>query len=174
MGAGAGATPAAARADHAAAKLAWAPQLPTLVAMFASILGYAMVLPLLPQLLDADSLGPTLYGAVNSLGNFVALIAATWLGRLSDTHGRRPALLACASAGALGTVLLGMRLVLPAAAASTAQLLAVLGVIMRRVDRNSAGALLQGAVSIGFHCFATVLRPIWVYSTHSRGCRHHT
>lgn len=110
-------------------------ELPILLAMFSSIVGYAMVLPLLPALLDAESLGPTLYGAVNSLGNFVALVAATALGRLSDLHGRRPALLVCAVAGGAGTILLGMRLVLPEAAGRTAQILAVLGVIMRRIDR---------------------------------------
>ena len=118
-------------------------ELPVLAAMFSSIVGYAMVLPLLPMLLDAESLGATRYGAVNSLGNFVALVAATGLGWLSDLHGRRPAVLVCAVVGAAGTVLIGSRLLLPVGAAGIGQVLAVLGLILRRVDRNSAGAILQ-------------------------------
>lgn len=118
-------------------------ELSILVVVFSSIIGYAMVLPLLPTLLDAQSLGATRYGAINSLGNLVALVAATGLGWHSDLHGRRSAVLVCAVVGTIGIILLGIRLLLPTAGGGANQMLAVLGSVFRRVDRNSVGAVLQ-------------------------------
>ncbi len=75
--------------------------------VFLDLLGYSLILPLLP--FYASSFGATLtlvglLGTVNGLGQ---LIAAPTIGRLSDRYGRRPLLILAISGTVIGFLLLG-------------------------------------------------------------------
>lgn len=135
-------------------------QWPLLAVTLLSISGYAMTIPLLPQLVDADLLGPTYYGVVQSVANLVSLFAAPALGHVSDTRGRRVAAMCCASLGTMGTLLLGTKVFAGeqawshwatsgAALGSSLIWLPTLGMILRRVDRNSSSGVLQALCADG-------------------------
>jgi MFS family permease len=87
--------------------------IPIFIVVFVDILGFSIILPLLPfyarELHAADALvGPLI--ASYSLCQF---IASPILGNLSDVHGRRPVLLYSQFGSLLGFILLGLAMHLP-------------------------------------------------------------
>lgn len=73
--------------------------------MFLGTAGVAVLLPVTPQLIDAEG-SPFLYGLTQSCVNLMALVGNAVLGWHSDLHGRRAAWLVFAASICLGTVAL--------------------------------------------------------------------
>jgi len=68
--------------------------------VFIDVLGFSLILPLLPYYAEEFSASPSLIGLLLTANAFFQMISAPVLGKLSDTYGRRPLLIICI----LGTV----------------------------------------------------------------------
>ena len=76
--------------------------------VFIDVLGFSLILPLLPFYAESFEASPTLVGLLLGANAITQLIGAPLIGRLSDRHGRRPLLLASISGTVLSFVLLGL------------------------------------------------------------------
>jgi MFS family permease len=76
--------------------------------VFIDMLGYGIVLPLLPFLVQRLEAGAALTGLLGALYAAMQLVGGPVLGALSDRYGRRPVLLSCLFGTALAYVLLGL------------------------------------------------------------------
>lgn len=76
--------------------------------VFVDLLGFGLILPLLPYYADKFGATPTVVGLLAASYAAAQLIGAPVLGRLSDRHGRRPMLLISILGTAVGFVLLGL------------------------------------------------------------------
>ena len=77
------------------------------------MLGYGIMLPLLPFFVQAQSGGAAIAGALSSLYASAQLFAGPVLGALSDRYGRRPVLLVCLLGTSFGYLMLGLADSLP-------------------------------------------------------------
>lgn len=77
------------------------------------LLGYGIMLPLLPYFVQAQEGGAAIAGALSSLYASAQLFAGPVLGALSDRFGRRPVLLICLFGTSLGYLMLGLANSLP-------------------------------------------------------------
>ena len=73
--------------------------------VFIDLLGYSLILPLLPYIAERFSATPTQVGLLLTANALAQMIAAPTVGRLSDRWGRRP-LLIISVAGTFGDFLL--------------------------------------------------------------------
>jgi multidrug resistance protein len=69
--------------------------------VFVDMLGFLMVLPLLPFYAERLGASPTMIGALVSTFALAQLITAPWWGRLSDRYGRRPIIIGALLASAV-------------------------------------------------------------------------
>lgn len=76
--------------------------------VFIELLGYSLVLPLLPYYADAFGASLTLVGALGTVNAFCQLLAAPVVGRLSDRYGRRPLLLFSIGGTVISFLILGL------------------------------------------------------------------
>jgi DHA1 family tetracycline resistance protein-like MFS transporter len=76
--------------------------------VFIELLGYSLFLPLLPFYAGTLGAGPELIGLLVASNAMAQLLAAPFIGRLSDTWGRRPALIVSITATIVGFALLGL------------------------------------------------------------------
>ncbi|MCJ7695767.1 MAG: MFS transporter, partial [Anaerolineaceae bacterium] len=128
--------------------------------VFLDLLGYSLILPLLP--FYASDFGATialvgLLGTVNGLGQ---LIAAPIIGRLSDRYGRRPLLIISIAGTILGFLLLGFaqnlwmvfisRAVDGLLGGNTALARAYITDITEPKDRSKSLGLIGAAFGLGF------------------------
>ncbi len=72
------------------------------------MLGYGMVLPLLPFYVQQQDGGALVAGSLGSLYAIMQLVSGPVLGGLSDRFGRRPVLLICLAGTSMAFVLLGL------------------------------------------------------------------
>lgn len=78
------------------------------VIVFIDLLGFGLILPLLPFYADAYGATPFVVGLLAASYAAAQLIGAPVLGRLSDRFGRRPVLLVSIAGTSLGFLLLGL------------------------------------------------------------------
>lgn len=78
------------------------------VIVFIDLLGFGLILPLLPFYADEFGASPTLVGLLTASYAAAQLIGAPLLGRLSDRFGRRPVLLVSIFGTFIGLLLLGL------------------------------------------------------------------
>jgi DHA1 family tetracycline resistance protein-like MFS transporter len=78
------------------------------VIVFIDLLGFGLILPLLPYYADRYGATPFVVGLLAASYAAAQLIGAPVLGRLSDRHGRRPVLLISIAGTAAGFLLLGL------------------------------------------------------------------
>lgn len=77
------------------------------IIVFIDLLGFGLILPLLPYYADEFGATPTVVGLLTASYAAAQFIGAPVLGRLSDRHGRRPVLLVSIAGTMLGFLLLG-------------------------------------------------------------------
>jgi DHA1 family tetracycline resistance protein-like MFS transporter len=63
--------------------------------VFLDVLGFSIILPLLPYYVAELNASPSNVGLCLTANALSQLITAPYIGKLSDTYGRRPVLLAC-------------------------------------------------------------------------------
>jgi DHA1 family tetracycline resistance protein-like MFS transporter len=78
------------------------------ITVFVDMLGYSMILPLLPFFVQAQGGDAVLAGGLQSLYAFLQLFSGPILGSLSDRYGRKPILVACLFGTALAYTLFGL------------------------------------------------------------------
>jgi DHA1 family tetracycline resistance protein-like MFS transporter len=78
------------------------------VIVFVDLLGFGLILPLLPFYADAYGASPFVVGLLAASYAAAQLVGAPVLGRLSDRHGRRPVLLISIAGTVVSLLLLGL------------------------------------------------------------------
>ncbi|HET6687829.1 MAG TPA: MFS transporter, partial [Rubrobacter sp.] len=78
------------------------------VTVFVDMIGYGIVVPLLPFYAGPYASGAILVGLLGSLYAAMQFAGGPFLGGLSDRHGRRPVLLLCLLGTSLAYLLLGL------------------------------------------------------------------
>lgn len=90
------------------------------VAVFVDMIGYGIVVPLLPFYASEHASGAVLVGLLGSLYAAMQFVGGPFLGGLSDRAGRRPVLLLCLLGASLAYLLLGLADALPLLVAAVA------------------------------------------------------
>lgn len=83
------------------------------LAVFVDLVGYGMIVPLLPFYVQRIAPGATLVGILSGLYAAAQFLVGPMLGSLSDRFGRRPMLIACLSGTSLAYLLLAVADSLP-------------------------------------------------------------
>jgi MFS family permease len=78
------------------------------LSVFVDLLGYGIMLPLLPFYVQAQAGGAAIAGGLMSMYSAVQLVSGPALGALSDRYGRKPILLICLFGTACAYLLLGL------------------------------------------------------------------
>ncbi|MBN1246999.1 MAG: MFS transporter [Anaerolineae bacterium] len=81
--------------------------------VFVDLLGYSLILPLLPYYADTFGATLTLVGLLGTSNALAQLVAAPIIGRLSDKYGRRPMLIFSIAGTVVSFLLLGLARTLP-------------------------------------------------------------
>jgi DHA1 family tetracycline resistance protein-like MFS transporter len=76
--------------------------------VFVDLLGFSLILPLLPYYAETYGANPTIIGLLTASYAAASLLGAPLMGRLSDRWGRRPVLLVSVAGTLVGFLLLGL------------------------------------------------------------------
>jgi MFS transporter, DHA1 family, tetracycline resistance protein len=87
--------------------------IPIFIVVFVDILGFSIILPLLPFYASKINASDASVGPLIASYSLCQFVAAPILGNLSDTYGRRPVLLYSQFGSLLGFILLGLAIHLP-------------------------------------------------------------
>jgi MFS family permease len=87
--------------------------IPIFIVVFVDILGFSIILPLLPYYATSFNAQPQTIGLLVASYSICQFIASPILGELSDRHGRRPLFLYSQIGSCLGFILLGLAIHLP-------------------------------------------------------------
>ena len=88
--------------------LRWPPLLFIFVTVFVDMVGYGLVVPLLPFYAREYAAGAALVGLLGSLYAAMQFVGGPFLGGLSDRTGRRPVLVVCLLGASLAYLMLGL------------------------------------------------------------------
>lgn len=75
--------------------------------VFVNLLGFGIIMPLLPYYAEAFGAGPIMIGLITAAYSFFQILSAPILGDLSDKYGRRPVLMVSIFGTAVSFLLLG-------------------------------------------------------------------
>jgi DHA1 family tetracycline resistance protein-like MFS transporter len=89
-------------------RLRWPPLAFIFVTVFVDMVGYGLVVPLLPFYAREYAAGAALVGLLGSLYAAMQFVGGPFLGGLSDRTGRRPVLVVCLLGASLAYLLLGL------------------------------------------------------------------
>ncbi|MEE2959474.1 MAG: MFS transporter [Myxococcota bacterium] len=87
--------------------------LPAYLLTFVNVLGFSLVMPVLPFVVEEYGAPKAVYGFLLSCYSFFQFLGAPWLGRLSDSLGRKPVLLISQAGTLLSWVVFGAAWFLP-------------------------------------------------------------
>ncbi len=82
--------------------------LPLFVVVVIDLLGFGILIPLLPYMADRFGSSPAIITPIFGVYSLCQLIAAPFWGRLSDRHGRRPILMSSLAGACVSYVMLGL------------------------------------------------------------------
>lgn len=131
-----------------------------LLVVFIDLLGFSLILPLLPYYAKTFNASDTQIGLLTASYAAAQLIGAPILGRLSDRYGRRPILVFSVAGNALGYVLLGLsqsltmlfiaRILAGATAANISVAQAYISDVTDAKNRSKGLGLIGAAFGLGF------------------------
>lgn len=124
------------------------------------MLGFGIILPLLPYYVESLRAGPMTIGLLMATYSLFQLLSAPILGELSDKYGRRPILLFSIGGTALSFGLLGVATTLPmlfisriidgASGGNIATAQAYIADITSKEERTASMGIMMAAFSLGF------------------------
>ena len=141
-------------------KLRGSPLVPIFLIIFIDLVGFGIIIPILPLYAESFSASPAMIGILLASYSLMQLVATPYLGALSDRYGRRPVLLISQVGTVLSFILLGLANSLPLLFAarildgisggniSTAQ--AYISDVTEERSRAKAFGLIGAAFGIGF------------------------
>jgi DHA1 family tetracycline resistance protein-like MFS transporter len=128
--------------------------------IFINMLGFGIILPLLPYYVESLKAGPMTVGLIMATYSLFQLLSAPILGELSDKYGRRPILLFSIGGTALSFGLLGIATTLPmlflsriidgASGGNIATAQAYIADITSKEERTQSMGMMMAAFSLGF------------------------
>src|SRR5215210_8088034 len=89
------------------------PLLPLFLIVFIGLVGFGIIIPLLPLYAESFAASPTTVGVLLASYSLMQMVATPYLGALSDKYGRRPILIASQIGTFVSFILLGLAGSLP-------------------------------------------------------------